>query len=178
MTKTNNQQITVTKNRDVVFNKVRLLDPHRKELGIFTSKDAMFKAREYGLDLVLIAEQANPPVCQVTSADKYLYNLQKKAKDAKKNSKQTVIKEVKIKPNIGDNDFDRRVNDISKFISKGYKVHFIIEFRGRVITRIRENSKSLYDRLITSLNELEVNYKLDNRFGINENKASVVIAPN
>jgi translation initiation factor IF-3 len=171
------EQITVTKNKDIRFNEVRLLDPDRSELGIFSSKDAYIKAREYDLDLVLVAENAQPPVCMITDSSKHLYNMQKKAKDLKKNSKKTVMKEVKIKPNIADNDFDRRVNDISKFLSKGNKVNFIVEFRGRVITRIRETSPQMYDRLISSLEENEVQYKLDNKFSISGNRASVILAP-
>jgi len=110
---------------------VRLISPEGEQLGILESKDALEKAKEYGLDLVEIAPNANPPVCKIADYGKMRYEYSKKQKLQSKKSVQIVTKTVKLKPNIGENDLARKLADTQRFLNKGCRVSIIVEMRGR-----------------------------------------------
>ena len=100
-------------------------------LGIMSTRDALAKAEEKNLDLVKIAPQAQPPVCKFLDYGKYRFEMQKRDKEAKKNQKIVDIKEIRLSLNIDTNDFNTKVGQAKKFLSKGDKVKVSIRFRGR-----------------------------------------------
>ena len=112
---------------------VRLIDADGAMIGIVTAREAQLKANERELDLVKISPNANPPVCKIMDYGKFLYEQNKKDKEAKK--KQTVIelKELRISAKIEDHDFDFKVKNATKFLEEGNKVKISIRFKGREI---------------------------------------------
>ncbi|MGL4562079.1 MAG: translation initiation factor IF-3 [Brevinema sp.] len=110
---------------------LRVLDPEGNPLGILTLSEALKKAEEWELDLVEISPGAEPPVARVVDYGKFLYQKEKKIKEARKNQKNVELKEIKFGPHIDKHDFDYRVRRIEDFLSKGDKVKVSIRFRGR-----------------------------------------------
>ncbi|NLS85808.1 MAG: translation initiation factor IF-3 [Ruminococcaceae bacterium] len=110
---------------------LRIVDVDGSQLGVMTSRDALKLAEDKGLDLVKIAPQATPPVCKIMDYSKYRFELQKKEKEARKNQKVVDIKEVRLSLNIDMNDFNTKIAQAQKFLSKGDKVKVSIRFRGR-----------------------------------------------
>ena len=100
-------------------------------MGVVPLRDAMNMAEDKNLDLVKIAPQAAPPVCKILDYGKYRFELQKKDKEARKNQKVVEIKEIRLSLNIDSNDFNTKVAQAIKFLSKGDKVKTSIRFRGR-----------------------------------------------
>ncbi|SPN74095.1 Translation initiation factor IF-3,translation initiation factor IF-3,Translation initiation factor 3 (IF-3),translation initiation factor IF-3,Translation initiation factor IF-3, N-terminal domain [Chlamydia serpentis] len=118
-------------NRQIRAPKVRLIGSAGEQLGILAIKDALDLAREAGLDLVEVASNSEPPVCKIMDYGKYRYDLTKKEKDSKKAQHQVRIKEVKLKPNIDENDFLTKLKQARTFVEKGNKVKITCMFRGR-----------------------------------------------
>ncbi|ACZ32891.1 translation initiation factor IF-3 [Chlamydia pneumoniae LPCoLN] len=118
-------------NRQIRAPKVRLIGSAGEQLGILAIKDALDLAREAGLDLVEVASNSEPPVCKIMDYGKYRYDLTKKEKDSKKAQHQVRIKEVKLKPNIDENDFSTKLKQARTFVEKGNKVKITCMFRGR-----------------------------------------------
>jgi translation initiation factor IF-3 len=110
---------------------VRVIDPEGSQLGVLPIRDALTRATELGLDLVEMAPNARPPVCRITDFGKMRYDASKKQKTLKKKSNQQIIKTVKMKPNIGENDLNRKIADVQKFINKGYRVVVQLSVKGR-----------------------------------------------
>ncbi len=96
-------------------------------------REALALAEERGLDLVEVAPNANPPVCRLLDYGKYMYELQKKAREARKAQKHTEVKEIRLRPRIGEHDLEFKVRDARRFLSKGHKVRFRMFFRGREV---------------------------------------------
>ena len=110
---------------------MRLIDADGSQMGVVPLRDAMKMAEDKNLDLVKIAPQAAPPVCKILDYGKYRFELQKKDKEARKNQKVVEIKEIRLSLNIDSNDFNTKVAQAIKFLSKGDKVKTSIRFRGR-----------------------------------------------
>ena len=121
-------------NEEVRCKEVRLVDDAGQQLGVMSPRDAMKVAAEKGLDLVEVAPTANPPVCRIMDYGKYKYEQSKKEREAKKNQRTITVKEVKLRPNIEDHDFQTKAKNAAKFLSGGDKVKVTIMFRGREIT--------------------------------------------
>ena len=111
-------------NEQIRDREVRVIGPNGEQLGIMSAKEAYFKAKDAGLDLVKIAPTAKPPVCKIIDYGKYRYEQARKAKEAKKKQKT-------IEPNIDTNDLNTKVNQAKKFLQKGAKVKVSLRFRGR-----------------------------------------------
>ena len=118
-------------NEEIRDKEIRVIDSDGTMLGIMASKDAQKLALAKNLDLVKIAPQAAPPVCRVMDYGKYMFELAKKEKEARKNQKIISIKEVRISPTIEDHDFDFKVKNAYKFLQDGDKVKVSVKFRGR-----------------------------------------------
>lgn len=101
---------------------------------IMSRDEALKKAEDYGLDLVEVAPQAKPPVCKIIDYGKFKYELEKKMKEAKKHQKTIVVKEVRMRPHIGDHDYQVKLNHIKEFLEHKNKVKITIFFKGREIT--------------------------------------------
>jgi len=110
---------------------VRVIDPDGNQLGVMSSRDALKKAEELGLDLVEMAPNARPPVCRITDFGKMRYDATKKQKQLKKKSNQQITKTIRMKPNIGEADLNRKIADVQKFIDKGYRVIVQLSVKGR-----------------------------------------------
>ncbi|MBQ3597335.1 MAG: translation initiation factor IF-3 [Clostridia bacterium] len=118
-------------NEEIRDREVRLIDEEGGQLGIMSSREALRLAEERGYDLVKISPTANPPVCKIMNYGKYLFELTKKAKEAKKNQKVTEIKEVWLSMTIDVGDLNVKAKQTQKFLSAGNKVKVSIRMRGR-----------------------------------------------
>ena len=118
-------------NRAIRSPNVRLIDPNGEMLGVMTTRDAIVKAQEFGLDLVEISPNAEPPVCKILDYGKYKYEEQKKKKEAKKKQKVIEVKEMKLRPQIDDHDLMIKVRQMREFLLEGDKVKVSVRLRGR-----------------------------------------------
>ena len=109
-------------NEQIRDREVRLIGANGEQLGIMSARDAQKHAQEAGLDLVKVAPTAKPPVCKIIDYGKYKYELARKEKEAKKKQKTIEVKEVRLSPNIEENDLNTKVNNARKFLTKGNKV--------------------------------------------------------
>lgn len=122
-------------NQNIRAEKVRVITEEGENLGVITVEEALFKARQLGLDLVEITDKATPPICKIIDFRKFKYNESKKDQSGKKKSKQQDIKEVRFTPFIGTGDFLNRIKKIRAFLEDGDKVKLTVKFTGRQITR-------------------------------------------
>lgn len=121
-------------NEDIRVKEVRLVSEDGEQLGIVPIRDAMAIAIEKGLDLVEVAPSAKPPVCRLMDFGKFKFEQSKREKEARKKQKIISVKEVKLRPNIEDHDFEVKAKNARRFLSAGDKVKVTIMFRGREIT--------------------------------------------
>jgi translation initiation factor IF-3 len=142
-------------NEQIRDREIRLIGENGDQLGIMSAKDAMKRAREANLDLVKIAPAAKPPVCKIVDYGKYRYELARKEKEAKKKQKVTDVKEIRISPNIDENDLNTKANQARKFISKGDKVKVSLRFRGREMAHINM-TKQILDDFYEKLSDIAV----------------------
>ena len=122
-------------------------------VGVVSLRDALMAAEDAGLDLVEIAPQAEPPVCKILDYGKYKYEAQKKAAEARKKQKIIEVKEIKLRPNIDDNDYGVKMRSARRFLEEGDKVKVTMRFRGRemahqdlgmnVLVRVRDELDEL-----------------------------------
>jgi len=112
-----------------------VIDDEGNQLGILPPYEAIKKAREKNLDLVEISPTAQPPVCRIMDYGKYLYQQEKKEREAKKHQKTITVKEVKFRINVDDHDYETKKNHVLRFLGEGDKVKATIFFRGREMTR-------------------------------------------
>ena len=110
---------------------VQVIASNGKNLGIINTNEAISMAKEEGLDLIEIAPNAKPPVCKIIDMGKYKYEAQKKANKAKKRQKKIELKEIKLRPVTETHDYNFKLKNALKFLSKGDKVKFTIRFKGR-----------------------------------------------
>ena len=118
-------------NQMIVSDKVRVIDENGENLGVMYTREAIEQAAEVGLDLVEISPNADPPVAKFLDVGKFRYEAQKKANLARKNQKTQEIKEIKMRPNIDDHDYDTKMRNVTRFIEDGDKVKVTLRFRGR-----------------------------------------------
>ena len=114
--------------------KVRVIDQDGENLGVLYTKEAIATAHEAGLNLVEVSPGADPPVCKILDVGKFKYEAQKKAAAARKNQKTQEIKEIKMRPNIDDHDYDTKMKAVHRFIEDGDKVKLTLRFRGRELS--------------------------------------------
>ena len=152
-------------NKDIRAKEVRLVAEDGEMLGVMSIFDALKKAEIAGLDLVEISPQAEPPVCKMMDFGRFKYESKKKMQESKKKQKVIVLKEVKFRPNIGQNDFDVKVRNIHKFLQDGDKVKVSLWFRGREIVH-NEMGKLLFQKVIDAVGEgakLELEPKMEGK---------------
>lgn len=132
---------------------VRLVDADGEQLGILSIQEALSIALERNLDLVEIAPAAKPPVCRLMDYGKFKFEHSKREKEARKKQKIISIKEVKMRPNIEEHDFQTKAKNARKFLMAGDKVKFTIMFRGREITH-PENGERLSKKFAVELSDI------------------------
>ena len=142
-------------NEQIRDREVRLIGENGEQLGIMSAKDAYKLAKEAELDLVKIAPTAKPPVCKIIDYGKYRYELARKEKEAKKKQKVIEIKEVRLSPNIDENDLNTKMNNARKFLEKGNKVKVTLRFRGREMAHM-SSSKHVLDDFADMLKDIAV----------------------
>ena len=114
--------------------KVRVIDQDGENLGVLYTREAIATAHEVGLNLVEVSPGADPPVCKILDVGKFKYEAQKKAAAARKNQKTQEIKEIKMRPNIDDHDYETKMKAVHRFIEEGDKVKLTLRFRGRELS--------------------------------------------
>ena len=144
---------------------VQVISSEGQNLGILSTKEALFLAKQEGLDLIEIAPNAKPPVCKIIDMGKYKYDLQKKANKARKKQKIINLKEIKLRPVTEIHDYNFKIKNAQKFLEKGDKVKFTVKFRGREMQHTHLGNK-LMDRIINDTAELgkvEIKPKMEGR---------------
>jgi len=138
-------------NSQIRIPEIRVIDEAGNSLGVVTVNDAIRMAEERGLDLVEISPSAKPPVCKLLNYGKFRYEQLKKDKEAKKNQHMVVVKEVQIRPNIDKHDLGIKLNHALEFLEKGFKVKFVIRFRGREMEYKEQRGKEMLDQVFAHL---------------------------
>ncbi len=121
-------------NEFITVDKVRVIDGDGENLGVMYTREAIEQAATSGLDLVEVSPNADPPVCKFLDVGKFRYEAQKKANLARKSQKTQEIKEIKMRPNIDDHDYDVKMKAMNRFIGEGDKVKVTLRFRGRELS--------------------------------------------
>ncbi len=146
-------------NNKISADRVRVIDSEGEQIGIKPLSDALMLAEESKLDLVEIAPQASPPVCKLIDYGKFKYRQQKKLAEAKKNSAENTLKELKLRYCTDTGDLDTKLRHARKFLSKGSKVKFSMRFRGRekaFVHKGKEKLETIVERLsdVSDVDEL------------------------
>jgi translation initiation factor IF-3 len=118
-------------NRDITSEQVRCIAPDGEQLGVMQTVDAIAEAEGHGLDLVEVSPNADPPVCKILDYGKFKYEAQKKKNEAKKKQRVIEVKEIKLRPNIDEHDYQVKMRNVNKFLNEGDKVKVTLRFRGR-----------------------------------------------
>ena len=144
---------------------VQVIASNGENLGILNTNEAIVMAKEEGLDLIEIAPNAKPPVCKIIDMGKYKYDAQKKANKAKKKQKKIELKEIKLRPVTETHDYQFKIKNAQKFISKGDKVKFTIRFKGRELQHSHLGSE-LMDKIkqdMKDIGKVELHPKFDGK---------------
>ncbi|MBM7695731.1 translation initiation factor IF-3 [Salimicrobium jeotgali] len=165
-------------NEKIRAKEVRLIDVNGDQLGVKSRNEALDIAANAELDLVMVAPNAKPPVCRIMDYGKYHFEQQKKEKEARKKQTTIKLKEVRLSPGIEEHDFNTKLRNARKFLSKGDKVKASIRFRGRAITH-KELGQKVLDRMADECKDIaqvETKPKMEGRnmfmmlAPLNENK--------
>ena len=144
---------------------VLLIDGEGAQLGVMATRAAITLAEEAGLDLVEVSPNASPPVCKMLDYGKFKYESQKKANEARKKQKTVEVKEIKMRPNIDDHDYDVKMRAIQRFFDEGDKVKVTLRFRGREMAH-QELGMALLNRVRAQVDEIakvELHPRLEGR---------------
>ena len=139
-------------NERIRAREIRVIDDQGGQLGIMPPFEALKVAKEKGFDLVEISPTAQPPVCRIMDYGKFLYQEEKKDREAKKKQTRIVVKEVKFRINVDDHDYETKKNHVVRFLEDGDKVKATIFFRGREMTR-QGLGREILERLIKDLGD-------------------------
>ncbi|MCI5676278.1 MAG: translation initiation factor IF-3 [Clostridia bacterium] len=160
-------------NEEIREKEVRVIGDDGETLGMMTSNAALKMAYDRGLDLVLIAPQATPPVCRIMDYGKYRFDREKREKEAKKKQQVVEVKEVQLSCRIDVHDFETKARNAVRFLSAGNKVRVVVRFKGREMAH-QELGQEVLARFMQAVSEVGTSDKkptLDGRF------LSVVLAP-
>ena len=152
---------------------VRCIDPDGEQLGILSIDEAMNKAEELGLDLVELQPNAEPPVCKILDYGKHKYQAQKRANEARKKQKIIEVKEIKLRPNIDQHDYQVKMKAVRKFLDSGDKVKITLRFRGREMAHIELGS----DLLSRVREDIEEFAKIESMPKMEGRQMTMVLAP-
>jgi translation initiation factor IF-3 len=139
-------------NQKIRAPKLRVISPEGEQLGILDLPTALQQAEEFGLDLVEVAPNANPPVCRIMDYGKFRYEESKKEHERKKKQATVVVKEIKLRPKTEAHDLEHKVKQLKGFLDDKFKVKVTVMFRGREITH-PEQARLLMDKLLELLGE-------------------------
>lgn len=153
-------------NQNIRMPKVRVIAADGEQLGIMSPKEAMVLADERALDLVMVSDKADPPVCRIIDYGKYKFEQEKKAREARKRQHNAELKEVKMRYKIDDHDYHVRVNHAQRFLKSGDKVKATVMFRGREIQHT-DLAEKLLQRMAKDLEAVGEVQQLPKREGRN-----------
>src|SRR5699024_2636622 len=142
-------------NEKIRAKEVRLIDSNGDQLGVKSKGESLKIAETRELDLVLVAPGAKPPVCRIMNYGKYRFEQQKKEQEARRKQKVIQVKEVRFTPGIGEHDFNTKLRNARKFLSKGDKVKASVRFRGRAITH-KDLGREVLNRLADEVKDIGV----------------------
>jgi translation initiation factor IF-3 len=137
-------------NERIRIREVRLIDEEGQQVGVIPTRDALEMARERGLDLVEVAPNAIPPVCRLMDYGKFRYEQSRKERESRRHQHVVALKEVRIKPKIGDHDLEVKGRQAAKFLDSGDKVKVTVTFRGREMAHT-DIGKGLLDQMADQL---------------------------
>ena len=160
-------------NDQIRAREVRLIDETGQNVGVVSRFDAIAKATEAGLDLVEISPDATPPVCKILDYGKFKFQERKKAAEARKNQKVVEIKEIKLRPNIDDHDYDVKMRSVMRFFEEGDKVKITLRFRGREMAH-QELGYQVLQRVKADTNEIA---KVESEPRLEGRQMVMVLAP-
>lgn len=161
-------------NEEITAPEVRLIDVDGKQLGVMSTDQALAIAQERDTDLVEVAPAAKPPVCRLMDYGKFLYEAQKREREARKSQTKVEIKEIRLRPKISDHDMNYRLRDARKFLERGAKVKIRLRFRGREVTH-PEVATELMNRVAEELSDVAIVEKRPSREGMT---MLMILAPN
>ena len=152
-------------NRQIRAKEVQLISEKGEKLGIIPLEQALEKAEDKNLDLVLVAPNSNPPVCKIMNYGKYKFEQAKREKEAKKKQKVLELKEIRITPNIEKHDFDFKAKNARKFLTDGNKVKITVRFRGREVNNSQAGEVVLnkFIENLEDISQVERRPKLEGR---------------
>lgn len=153
-------------NERIRFPKLRVIDTDGTQMGILTRDEALTAADQRELDLVLVSDKADPPVCRIMDYGKYKFEQEKKAREAKKKQHTVDVKEVKMRYKIEVHDYNVRISQAKRFLQDGDKVKATVMFRGREIQH-SDMAEELLKRMATDLQELAEVQQFPKREGRN-----------
>ena len=153
-------------NEEIRDKEIRLIGDDGAQLGIMSAIDALKIAAEQELDLVKIAPASTPPVCKIMDYGKYRFEQAKRDKEARKNQHIVEVKEIRMSPGIGDNDFNTKLRSGQKFLSDGDRLKVTVRFRGREMahTNIGEVLLKRFAEECSEISTVDKNPKLEGRF--------------
>ncbi len=160
-------------NERIRVREIRLIGPNGEQFGVVPTEEGIRKAEEVSLDLVEVAPEANPPVCRVMDFGKYVYILEKKEKEAKKKQKIFAVKEIKISLKIEEHDYQTKLRNAIRFLSRGDKVKFTMIFRGREMAHV-DLGRKVIARLIADLEEYG---QVEKNMGLEGNAMVLLFGP-
>ena len=163
-------QIRVRVNEGIRIKEVRVIGENSEQMGVIATGEAIRMAKESGLDLVEVAPKASPPVCRIMNFSKYKYEQEKKERLARKKQRVIRIKEIKLKPNIEENDYQVKLRHLKKFLGRGDKAKVTLIFRGREMAHTDIGLKVM-NRLMKDLSDIATPEKIPTL----ENKMMILI---
>lgn len=160
-------------NREIDSRQVRLVDADGNMVGVVTLGAALSAAEEAGLDLVEVSPNAEPPVCKILDYGKFKYEEQKKKNEARKKQKTIDVKEIKLRPNIDEHDYDVKMRNAKRFLEEGDKVKVTMRFRGREMAH-QDLGMNVLHRVRDQLEELA---KVESMPRMEGRQMTMVLAP-
>jgi translation initiation factor IF-3 len=153
-------------NEEIRDKEVRLIGEDGTQLGIMSAEEALKIAYEHELDLVKIAPVSNPPVCKIMDYGKYKFEQAKREKEARKNQHTVEVKEIRMSPSIGENDFNTKLRNGQRFLQDGDRLKVTVRFRGREMahTNIGEELLKKFADKCSEFGTVDKNPKLEGRF--------------
>lgn len=160
-------------NNQINVPSVRVVDENGEMLGVLPIREALSRAADAGLDLVEISPNAEPPVCKILDFGKYKYEIQKKKNEARKKQKVIEVKEIKLRPNIDEHDYEVKMRSVHRFLDEGDKVKVTMRFRGREMVH-QELGLKVLERV---RDELEERAKVEQMPRLEGRQMIMVLAP-
>ena len=161
-------------NNKIRASEVQLITDDGDNIGVVPIGEALDRAKEVGLDLIEVAPNAKPPVCKIIDYGKYKYEIQKKASQAKTKQKVITLKELKLRTSTDKHDYDFKMKNAKKFISKGDKVKFTIRFKGREMDYMKA-AYDLVDKIIEDTKDIS---KVEQKAKMEGRQMTMIIQPN